>query len=567
DSVHQNTSPIWHTRRPNVPGHLSDTLFNYPVWNVCEWKDYSINQSAFEYQGDSVVYELVDFHQDSFLVNGSLLTYSAPYADTFVIPFDTSKPLFIDPNTGIVSYSPVTPPNLSSTGNLKLFQFAIKATEYRYDSFLVSGNMVWEARPMGYLIRNIQTITTDSSLCPEPNPFGSASSQSISDLNCNDSLIEFDLKKNIICASMDADASCFHMIDTITNDTIALDSAWIQDCFRSGEGYKVRIRPVMPLPYGVYWLTFKVGNDSNTAISSCQVGIKPYNDTLILVLDSIPTGVMLGDYIFGTTYDNKVTLICRSTKFLINLSEEVNCSSISGNFSDFLLVNNSVSPPDSVPISLISPLGCNDNSTSQIEVTSSNPFNPGLYTLYLIKGSDGNTLLTNCGEEWPLMSIPIQVEGFSISLGPDRVFCLGQTVAALLTAPSGFSSYKWSTGSSSRNLWVYSPGTYWVEVVDFDGCPGTDTIQVKQISCVGIESSSIDGFNVYPNPFHDQIFVSHGTIKTADIEILTIYGKLLLQHNNFPMGEGLEIGHYPAGIYFLKVTNGSEVILKKLVKE
>ena len=559
DSIHKNISPIWHTRRPNITGHPYDTILNYPVWNVCEWKDYNIDQSAVEYQGDSLVYELLYFHRDSFFVYNNLLTYLTPYSDTFVIPFDTSKPLSIDAHTGIVQYSPVTPANASSLGGLRLFQFAIKATEYRYDSFPVGNSKVWQARPISYLIRNIQTITTDSSLCPQPSPFGT-SAYVPTHLNCQDSLIEFDLKKNIMCSTLDPDASCFLMVDTLSKDTVALDSAWIRDCYRTGEGYKVSVRPKVHLPKGVYWLTFVTGSDSNTAVSSCQIEIPPFKDTLLIIRDSVPVGVMRGNHVSGNIYNTWIELPCYANSMYVNLSENVLCSSIAPDNSDFLLVNKSVTPNAVVSISKVLKQVCSDGNTSGLQILTTYPLLSGSYTLYLVKGSDGNTLLTECLEEWPTMLIPVVVKGIEVSLGPDLVYCEGIPFSTVLTTGNYYYSYHWSTGSISRTIIVSSPGTYWVKVGAPNGCYGSDTLVIREVNCTGIEEKRNRGFTVFPNPFSDEVVISHPYIESADVEVFDIYGRSVLFKPAFTR-------NFSAGLYYIRLRTVDGSVTYKMLKE
>lgn len=50
----------------------------------------------------------------------------------------------------------------------------------------------------------------------------------------------------------------------------------------------------------------------------------------------------------------------------------------------------------------------------------------------------------------------------SIDLGPDTTLCQGETVT--LTAPPGFPTYLWSTGSSATSITVGTAGNYWGEV-------------------------------------------------------------------------------------------------------
>jgi uncharacterized protein (TIGR02145 family) len=82
----------------------------------------------------------------------------------------------------------------------------------------------------------------------------------------------------------------------------------------------------------------------------------------------------------------------------------------------------------------------------------------------------------------------------SLNLGPDIAICPGDSV--LLDAGYGRSSYLWSTGETSHTIWVYSPGTYWVNTTEPD-CNLSDTILISyyplipinlgpdQIICIG----------------------------------------------------------------------------------
>jgi uncharacterized protein (TIGR02145 family) len=64
-----------------------------------------------------------------------------------------------------------------------------------------------------------------------------------------------------------------------------------------------------------------------------------------------------------------------------------------------------------------------------------------------------------------------------VDLGPDISLCAGQT--ATLTASGGpFPQYLWNTGATTSTIVVNSTGTYYVHVVDNNGCNGSDTIHV-----------------------------------------------------------------------------------------
>jgi hypothetical protein len=72
----------------------------------------------------------------------------------------------------------------------------------------------------------------------------------------------------------------------------------------------------------------------------------------------------------------------------------------------------------------------------------------------------------------------IQVNVFPTTLpiitasGP-RTFCEGGSVT--LTAPAGFSIYRWSNGATTRSITVTTSGEYTVAIADTNGCTGTST--------------------------------------------------------------------------------------------
>ncbi|MDP1622987.1 MAG: PKD domain-containing protein, partial [Bacteroidales bacterium] len=61
-------------------------------------------------------------------------------------------------------------------------------------------------------------------------------------------------------------------------------------------------------------------------------------------------------------------------------------------------------------------------------------------------------------------------------LGLDRQICPGDSV--MLDAGYGMLSYLWSTGATSRTIWVKTPGDYWVQTID-EECTMSDTIAIS----------------------------------------------------------------------------------------
>ena len=67
-----------------------------------------------------------------------------------------------------------------------------------------------------------------------------------------------------------------------------------------------------------------------------------------------------------------------------------------------------------------------------------------------------------------------------IRLGADTTIC--PEGMAVLSAPSGFDSYSWSTGSVISEITVRPAGNYWVLATDGHGCIASDTVRVNHFA-------------------------------------------------------------------------------------
>ncbi len=122
-----------------------------------------------------------------------------------------------------------------------------------------------------------------------------------------------------------------------------------------------------------------------------------------------------------------------------------------------------------------------------------------------------------------------------VDLGNDTVFCTGNNLT--LDAGSGGFSYAWSTGAGTQTISVVTPGNYFVQVMDTNGCTSSDTVNVSQaakpVTAFAIDSSGCpvldfsdntagnpgtwswnfgDGQNsTVQNPTHDYTFSGNGS--------------------------------------------------------
>ena len=100
-------------------------------------------------------------------------------------------------------------------------------------------------------------------------------------------------------------------------------------------------------------------------------------------------------------------------------------------------------------------------------------------------GSTADTALLSSGHSWVVIqdlttfsaSDTIFIDSFSnnfIDLGNDSLICEDNSFN--LSAGLGHSTYSWNTGAQTPEVVINTIGTYWVEVVNTNGCIDYDTI-------------------------------------------------------------------------------------------
>lgn len=82
----------------------------------------------------------------------------------------------------------------------------------------------------------------------------------------------------------------------------------------------------------------------------------------------------------------------------------------------------------------------------------------------------------NCGISYDSIQVNL-VQPTQVHLPNDTALCEDMYLVAL---PQGaFTNYVWNTGSISTSIMAPSPGTYWVETTDANGCKDRDTITIS----------------------------------------------------------------------------------------
>ncbi len=138
-------------------------------------------------------------------------------------------------------------------------------------------------------------------------------------------------------------------------------------------------------------------------------------------------------------------------------------------------------------------------------------------------------------------TIVIENDLLTIDLGGDSVICRDSFVQFVFAGKSGYKSYLWNVGTQDQGVFISKLDKYWVDVVDINGCPSSDSIT----------------FVLYPPPkvyLNDTLFC-RGT--TVILDGINYSFKTVLETNYFWNTEERtpKITVAFPGLYIVKVQN------------
>jgi gliding motility-associated-like protein len=211
------------------------------------------------------------------------------------------------------------------------------------------------------------------------------------DAFCDGIHISIYLNKKMKCNSLASDASDF----TISPAAANIISATGNNCSSGFDMDTVILTLNTPLPVGNYTISVKNGTDGNTILDNCGNGI--------------PVGSTVSATMFPLTFTpmDSITAVtkCSPDSIFLVFKKNMLCNSVAPDGSDFVITG-----PSSVTVSSASTGNCGTNVlgnsvTKTISLKLAAPiFTGGTYQIKLVNGSDGNTILNECGSATPANS-------------------------------------------------------------------------------------------------------------------------------------------------------------------
>jgi len=197
--------------------------------------------------------------------------------------------------------------------------------------------------------------------------------------NCGGDVLRLTISKKIKCSSISTNGSEFYITPSAGN----INSVTGINCSAQFDADTLALNLSQFLAPGNYTLHIKKGGDGNTLLDYCDNSV-PETDALDFVVQAKA----------ATPIDSIEPLQCAPSKIRVVLSKPVLCSTIASDASDFFITG-------SYPVTITN-VTTNCIRTNEIILTLSKPLQKaGTFTLNLQKGSDGNTIINECGQETP----------------------------------------------------------------------------------------------------------------------------------------------------------------------
>jgi gliding motility-associated-like protein len=251
--------------------------------------------------------------------------------------------------------------------------------------------------------------------------------------NCDGSKLILKINRGMKCSSLASDGS-----DFMISGGYSITSASSTGCGSSPITDSIILTLNTTLINGNYVLTAQNGSDGNTLIDICNRSILPGQQLSFTVAPLQPTPMD------SVQYKN-----CSPATLKLVFNRPIQCSSVETGGSDFRITG-----PQPVSITNVT---SNCNNVSKIfEITlnlSALISTAGVYRLQLVRGSDGNTLIDECGFETPPSFLDLTIKNavsanFTYSV---RSSCKSDTLSFFHDGNNGTSSWTWSFDNKSTS--------------------------------------------------------------------------------------------------------------------
>ncbi len=460
-----------HLNNVAFPTNSSPYFDSVPVTTFCVNNQFYYYQGAIDVDNDSLHYSLVDAQDASGFcpLTPLTLSYNTPYSA--LNPLSTANGTTIDPLTGVISFVPSL---------VQVAVICVLVEDFDTTQF--------PAVKKGQVKRDLQVLVINNCIVIQPAPSGLGSGGGYDNAlfaNCQDTSVIVRLSAAVQCGSIASNGSDFRAIGP-NGQPNPIFHAEPVNC-SNGTADSVRVFFYYPLSKVRTALYIKKGTDGNTMLSECGNSIYETNG-----LDTISINDTINIVIQDTSIiDLNVPNIapCVFSSLTVNLYDQILCSTIRSDASDFKLVDatgmqfplnqaygNCSGPTPLSPGSFTTSI----TVASQQTIIGTSPF-----YLIAMNGNDNNTISNLCETFYNVGDTIAVIDASApllVNLGNDIAICQSEPLPFLSTQLPGLTT-SWTfngvplTDTASFVLATQS-GQYIANVSASATCSGADTIDV-----------------------------------------------------------------------------------------
>jgi gliding motility-associated-like protein len=265
------------------------------------------------------------------------------------------------------------------------------------------------------------------------------------EVNCGGDVLRLKLKKSIKCNSVSSDGSEFYVTPAGANVVSTIGTS----CNGGFDADSLLLQMDNFLPPGNYVLHIKNGTDGNTLLDYCDNAIPTTEAINFTVLPKVPTPL-----------DSIAPLSCAPNSLRLVFRKPIVCSSIASDGSDFI-VNGTYATTVTAARG-----NCSGSpaTTKEIILQLAAPLDrQGNFTVTLTTGSDGNTIVDECGVPTP----PGSSIGFSVkdTVNADFTYninygCALDVINFFHPGGNGVNSWSWNLDDNLHSTQQNPSGSY-----------------------------------------------------------------------------------------------------------
>lgn len=246
--------------------------------------------------------------------------------------------------------------------------------------------------------------------------------------DCEGIKISLALNKQMKCATLEPNGSDFK----INAPGVSIVGAAAVSCSSGFNMDTLVLTLNKALLTGEYEITLVNGDDDNTLLDNCDIGIAENTKVPLSILPKMPT-----------LMDSLTSVTCAPQMLELVFTKPIKCSSIAADGSDFKITG-----PYQVNIVSAVAGACTNSASANIIIRLANPVvHQGTYTLTLINGIDGNTIIDECAQITPAGSFL----NFTVNDTVSAVFdakllygCKQDTISVVHDGRNNVNKWDWS---------------------------------------------------------------------------------------------------------------------------